>query len=190
MLLWMVYIRGEVSVVGPEQMKDLLMSDPIYGIVWSLFICAIVTWRKSFPLFLLQEDWKQNVLVFVTRIGRSWCCFWIVKLITPESSFADVQRKIECSNSIISHWNQSVIVEHRASCFYTLDNFWLWNDFCIWTIPKLCHVEFSTVEHRFQSAHEHNILVMHSLWIHRILFCSCSSLHVCFLSAPFHILLN
>lgn len=94
----------------------------------------------------------------MTTIGCSWCCFWIAKLITPESSFADVQQKIKCSNSIISHCNQSVIVEHRVSCFYTLANFWLWNHFCIWTIPKLCHVKFSTVLHHFQSAHEHNWL--------------------------------
>lgn len=188
MLLWMVYSQGEVSVVGPEQMKDLLMNDTIHGIVWSLFIRAVVTWRKSFPLFLLQEDWKQNVLVFMTTIGCSWCCFWIAKFITPESSFADVQQKIKCSNSIISHCNQSVIVEHRVSCFYTLANFWLWNHFCIWTIPKLCHVKFSTVLHHFQSAHEHN-------WLYTICeftesFSARSSLYTCLLSAPFQILLN
>lgn len=173
MLLWMVYIQGEVSVVGPEQMKNLLMNDPIYGIVWSLFISAIVTQRKKVPLFS------------VGRLKTKW-----FDLYDQDWSFmmqflnckAHLYRIIFCwhdPKSMTSHWNQSAIVEHTASCFYTLVNFWLWNHFWSWKIPRLCHVKFSSVLPHFQLAHEQNILVTHRLWIHGIfsalvLPCTCA----------------
>lgn len=177
MLLRMLYIRGEMSVVGPEQMKDLLMNDPIYGMVWSLFIRAIVTQMKRLPLLFSVGKWKTKWFGLY-----DWDCSLMMLFLRCK---ADHYRVIFwwCAGTPSPSPATETIVEHKGSCFHTLVHFWLWNHFYSWTIPGLCHMKFSTVLHNFQLSHEHNILVIHSLWIHRILFCSCSSLFLCFPSA-------
>lgn len=150
----MVYIQGEVSVVGPELMKDLLMNDPIYGIVWSLFICAIVTQRKRFPLFFSVGKLKTKWFGFY---DQNWS---FMKLFL--NCKAHHYRVIFCWCAGIPSPSPAAetIVEHRASCSYSLVNFWLWNHFCIRTIPRLCHLKFSVVSHHVQLPHEHHILVI------------------------------
>lgn len=101
MLLRMVYIRGEVSVVGPEQMKDLSMNDPIYGIVWSLVIRAILTQRKRLPLFFSVGRLKTKCYGLYDQD----CSFMMLFLNCKAHQCGHLSLMCRNPKSIISHWN-------------------------------------------------------------------------------------